>query len=374
MRTALILAGVAFSCACATTSASRSSAAPAPAATSEAPSTAAAPTCPTGLPTLRETPPPFGATVEKVCLVGASEDSYLRLHEQVAPREGTALDADAVREDIEDLFKMGFVRDVVAIAEQLPTKGVMLSYVVAEYDRVAEVKVTGVKAFEPELLSSHVPLGLPASLALRKALEDKTRELYTELGYAHVQVKVALTPREKGAALLALDVDEGPRVLVQEVKFAGVKQAPEAELRKVLRSKVGEPFSEEEVLRDAAAVTAVYYDRGMVNVRVESTHAEAAGAVTVVFTVDEGPVFRVGKLLFRGDALRETEAARKKLETKPRSVFNRSQLQRDMERLREHARKQGLEVEVTPITTVNAERKVIDLTLEVVRRSDPPPR
>lgn len=363
------LLGALLLSACATTPASSGPVAQQPAA---APAPPPAPACPKALPALVDVRPPFGAKVEKVCLVGASDDSYLRLHELVAPREGEALSAKSAQEDLEELYALGFVRDVVAVAELLPSKGVMLSYFVTEHERVAEVKVAGVHAVDGELLKALLPLGLPASLALRKALEDKTTEFYAELGYTHAKVRVTLSPREPGTAVLSVEVEEGPRVTLKALTFAGVTQVKEAELRKVLRARVGEPFSEEEEQRDAAAVAAAYYDRGMVHARVEPAHTEADGAVTVVFTVEEGPVFRVGKLTLRGVALGAPAEVLKKLETKPRMAFSRSRLQHDLERVREIARQQGLLVEVTPLTEVNVDKKLIDLTLEVARAKGGP--
>ncbi|GMU60726.1 MAG: hypothetical protein AMXMBFR34_24890 [Myxococcaceae bacterium] len=358
--------------ACATTPASSGPLTPGAPEPSAAPAQPPEPTCPKALPSLAEQAPPFGAKVEKVCLVGASDDSYLRLHELVAPREGEALSAELAQEDLKGLYALGFVRDVVAVAELLPSKGVMLSYFVTEHERVAEVRVAGVHAVDGELLKALLPLGLPASLALRKALEDKTTEFYAELGYAHAKVKVTMSSQGPGKAVLSLDVEEGPRVTLQALTFAGVKQAKEAELKKVLRSRVGEPFSEKELLRDAAAVTAAYYDRGMIQVKVEPTHSEADGAVTAVFTVEEGPVFRVGKLSLTGVSLGAPADVLEKLETKPKAVFSRARIQHDVERVREIARQQGLLVEVTPLTEVNADREVIDLTFEVERTKGGP--
>lgn len=93
-----------FLCGCAT--------APAvvkPAAVAAAP----AATCPTGPVPYTESTSVVGAMVEKVCLVGASEDSYLRMHELVAPREGSPLDVDGVRADLEAKPKSIFSRSVL---------------------------------------------------------------------------------------------------------------------------------------------------------------------------------------------------------------------------------------------------------------------
>ncbi len=156
---------------------------------------------------------------------------------------------------------------------------------------------------------------------------------------------------------------------VGAISFEGAKQLGDSELRKVIKSSVGAPYLEEFAERDTLAVTTVYFDHGMVNVAVVSTtRVLPAGAVELVFQVKEGDVFRLGKVSLTGFSLGKEKDVLKSMEAKTKSVFSRSALQRDMERLRARAQLQGHVVEITPMTTVDADKKTIDVAFELQRK------
>lgn len=343
-----------------------------PAPVEAAPAAPAAPVCPTGPVPFTESTSVVGAVVEKVCLVGASEDGYLRMHELVAPREGSPLDADAVRSDLEALFSQGLLRDVVVVAQPLPSKGVMLTYLVTEYDWITRVDFTGVTAVKTDDFKEIAHAGVRAAPYVIKTLTDTIEALYDGLGYTQAKAVATVKSLGGGNAALSLAVDEGPQVTVGAISFEGAKQVPQAELRKALRSAVGSVFLQELVERDTLALTTVYFDHGMVNVAVvNTTRALPKGAVEVVFQVKEGDVFRMGRVSLTGFAVGAEKDVLKGLEAKPKSVFSRSVLQRDMERIRARAKEKGFMVEITPLTTVDSEKKTIDVAFELEKRPNP---
>lgn len=334
----------------------------------------AAPACPTGPLSFTQDGAPVGERVEKVCLVGASEDSYLRLHELVAPREGAPLDITAVRADLEALFEQGLLRDVVVVAQRLPSKGVMLTYVVTEYEWVSKVEFTGVSGVKPDELKEVAHAGVRANPFILKAISDRIEAIYEGLGYNKTKAVPTVKSLGGGNAELTLAVVEGPRLTVTAIQFEGAKQVPAAELHKVLRSAVGSVYLQELADRDTLALTTVYFDHGMVNVAVtNATRPLAApeGAVELVFQVKEGDVYRMGKVTLTGFPIGGEKDVLKTMEAKPKSVFSRSVLQRDMERIRARARLKGFVVEVTPITSVDSGKKTIDVTFELEKRPNP---
>ena len=337
-----------------------------------APAAAEVQTCPLATVGTTQESVPFGAMVEKVCLVGASEDSYLRLHELVAPLEGSPLDPDAVRADLEALFTMGLLKDVVVVAQPLKSKGVVLSYVVSEYEWITAVDYTGVNAVKIDDFKEIAHAGVRANPVVVKALADTVKALYAGLGFSKASVEPVVKSLGGGNAGLTLKVEEGPRVTVGAISFEGVKGVSEAELRKALRSSVGVPYLEDLVERDTLALTTVYFDHGMVNVAVvNSTRALPAppGAVEVVFQVMEGDVFRLGKVTVTGFSIGAEKDVLKGMEAKARSVFSRSVLQRDMERIRARAELLGIILEITPLTTIDAVKKTIDVAFELEKKA-----
>ena len=327
--------------------------------------------CPTSAVPYSDSHSALGVIVEKVCLVGASEDSYLRLHELVAPREGNVVDASMVRADIELMFEQNLLRDVAVVAQPLASKSVMLTYVVSEYEWITGVEYTGVHAVKVEHFKELTHSGLRANPFVLKTLTETVKALYAGLGYPAAKVTATMKSLGGGNAQLTFAIEEGAQVKVGAVSFEGIAQLPEVELRKAIRSSVGVPYLQEMAERDTLAITTVYFDYGMVNVAVASTTRALAtppGAVQVVFLVKEGDVFRLGKVKLTGFSLGVEKDVLKGLEAKPRSVFSRSVLQRDMEKLRARAQLKGDVVEITPLTTVDPEKKTIDVSFELEKK------
>lgn len=313
--------------------------------------------------------PLAGAMVEKVCLVGASEDSYLRLHELVAPREGAPLDLEAVRGDIEALFGQGQLKDVVVVAQPLESKGVVLSYLVTEYEWISKVDFTGVSAVKVDDFKELAHAGVRASPVVLKTLIDTVKALYAGLGYPQTKVAPTLQSLGGGNAALLLKVDEGPQVKVTAISFEGVKQVKEPELRKALKLVTGAPYLAEVAERDAVALTTVYFDHGLINVAITSDlRPKSPTELEVVFQVKEGDVFRMGKVTLTGFPVGEEKDVLKGMEAKPKSVFSRTVLQRDMERIRARAKQRGFTVDITPLTTVDADKKTIDVAFELEKK------
>lgn len=318
------------------------------------PAAAAHPTCPQSRP---ETPGALdsvlGKQVALVCFIGD-----VKLRDVVSRLEGHALEADAVRTGLVELFATGLVRDAEAVATPVDAERVVLSYFVTPYPKLSGVRVEGAKAFAGDAVLDGLN---PAEFAYAngttlQALRGAVTDFYREHGYAKAAVTVAL---ENGEAVLR--VDEGALSSVTRIRFVGVKKAKEAELRAALSSKEGAVFQEDVAERDIFALNAVYFDRGMVKANV----AYAYEGEELRFTVTEGDVFKLGRLSLSGYALSDGDAFLKSLESKKGDVFSRVAVQRDMKRLTERASKEGVRVNVTPLTDVDAAKKTIDVTFEL---------
>lgn len=328
------------------------------------------PECPKALGKVLESGPVFGVIVEKLCVVGASENQALRVREAIAPREGSPLTAEAVRADIESLFMSDLFTDVTVTAEVMPSKKLMLTYFVTEADIVSTVEFKGVTAVKPDELEALAHKGIRATPFVMKAVTRQLEALYAGLGYARAEVDLKVTSLGKGDAALVVEIAEGARLTVGSVKFEGAKKIPEAELKKALKSAVGSPYLEDLAERDVLSLNTLYFDRGYVNVQVTHEQQTTGDKVELVFKVSEGEQFKLGKLSLSGFSIGDEKEVFKVFESKPKAIFSRATLQRDIERLRERARQRGNLVNVTPLTNVDVNKKLIDITFELVRVSD----
>src|SRR5690606_15718866 len=144
------------------------------------------------------------------------------------------------------------------------------------------------------------------------------------------------------------------------------KKVPEADLRKAIAElKEGAPFDEEQVDRAALAVQSLYFDRGMINVRIERAAGEPDkdGLTSLAFTIEEGDAFKIGSMKLGKLAAADEKALLAKLKTKPKQVFSRSRLLEDVKTLTETFDARGQKVEVVPRTDVDATSKTLSVTL-----------
>jgi len=164
-----------------------------------------------------------------------------------------------------------------------------------------------------------------------------------------------------------VSVEEGELASVDHIRFAGVKKVKEKELREALVSKEGAVFMEDAAERDVLVINSVYFDHGMVRATVEYSRT----GKELVFTVNEGDVFKLGKLAFSGYKLSDGDAFLKSLESKKGAIFSRIAMQRDLKRIAERASKEGSRVNVTPLTDVDAAKKIINVTFDLEKLPGP---
>lgn len=301
-----------------------------------------------------------------MCLLGAHEDDFLRLNELVAPREGTKLAAEDVREDIEGLMAPGYVKDVVALVEPLDGGRVVLVYAVTPYERVGSVALEGVTALAHEDVDEVAKVGLPASPLMLHAVSGSLRASYERHGYPRARVDARLAPAKPGYPALVLTVDEGPRLALATITFPGAKQVPEAELRKAIKSAPGQAYASPVVELDALTLTHVYYDRGFVNATVKTEPPrEVNGGLELAFTIDEGVQFRVGTVKEKGDVLGPEKKLLAGLKVRTNAVFSRAAVREDLDHLQALGKQRGLDLLVTPVTNVNVDRRRVDLSFEL---------
>jgi outer membrane protein insertion porin family len=86
----------------------------------------------------------------------------------------------------------------------------------------------------------------------------------------------------------------------------------------------------------------------------------------VSIPIDEGPVFAIGTVDFKGDLIGDKQAYYDRLSIKPGETFNRSKVGQDIVRLNDYYRDQGYAyVNVTPLTNVDMDKLAVTLTFEI---------
>jgi outer membrane protein insertion porin family len=288
----------------------------------------------------------------------------------VKRRVGQPFDEQAIDADMRALWADGRVEDVMVTREQQGARSALV-YTVRMRPRVV--------AFDVELVGdagkalNGVVLERPSTAdprSLKAMVSAAVRQMYAQ-GYRHVRIDHEIKPREGGVAI-ALRVEPGPRAVVKGVRFVGPGPDRARELSTVLLTAPGEPLAQDKLERDVLMVQANAYDHGLLEVQVDEPEIIETGggaAVEVVLRVNEGPVYRLGKVTFKGDLIGPVATYERDLWTsKKGAIFSRSVVAADIDRIKRFHESRGSLVEVTPETQIDKAKGTVDLTLQIAQR------
>lgn len=306
------------------------------------------------------------------------EDAAIRVN--LLTKVGAKLDLAKVREDIRAMWKMGFFSDVRV--EALPTAkgGVTVIFAVKEKPSVRKVLVSGNNELGLDKINDVLDLKRDGILDITKIKQNraKIKDLYVEEGYYLAGVDYKITVVNEAEVDVLFLVDEHSKVEIREVSFIGNEKVSDKALRENMATRKGGALSfltdtgiyqEEAFERDLMMITAYYYDRGFINVKVGTPQIRLSRDKRYMYLsipIDEGPEFDVGSIDFKGDMIGDKEAYYNRLTIKPGARFNRSKVGQDIVRLNDYYKDRGYAyVNVTPLTNVDLDTKTVDLSFEI---------
>jgi outer membrane protein insertion porin family len=173
-------------------------------------------------------------------------------------------------------------------------------------------------------------------------------------------------------------VTEGNKILIRTISFDGNKSFSNRKLRGVMETQEkwfmswltnAGTYKEEVLKNDSSLIADFYMNNGFINVKVGEPVVrltDAKDALLVTIGITEGEQFRVGEIAFKGDLLESNELLRTKLKSESGEIFSRALLRTDIFTLTDvYADKGYAFANVNPITKVDPEKKLVDLTLDM---------
>jgi outer membrane protein insertion porin family len=141
----------------------------------------------------------------------------------------------------------------------------------------------------------------------REAIDADVERLtayYRSLGFFQAKVSRELQVVHEGRrdwTHLTFVIDEGPRYLVRNVSFVGNSKFKTEFLERELKLKSGEHFNQSKMDADLNMIRDIYGGRGFVfaDIRADPRFLEEPGQLDLVYSVEEGQRYRVGKINVR---------------------------------------------------------------------------
>lgn len=304
---------------------------------------------------------------------------------QLRTKPGQKLSRKRISQDLRRLWRLGYFEDIQVDAKAEAGK-VVVTFIVKEKPAIASVSYKGNKDLSIDDIKEVVDLTRFQILDVSKvkANAEKIRELYVEKGYYLAEVKYKIKPDTKlaGQSHVTFMIREFAKVQVKKVTFLGNKFIKDEELLKIMSTKPGDWFSfltsfgnfkEAAFEADVQRLTAYYYDKGFVQVRVGVPTVRLSRDkrfLYITIKLKEGPRFKVGDVDVRGDFITTQKKLRSFIKLKKNKTFSYGTMRQDVQRLRDFYQNAGYAyVQISPLTRVDASRRLVRVDYDIQKGS-----
>jgi outer membrane protein insertion porin family len=324
-------------------------------------------------PRLSAQPPP---TISRIRIVGNQrvEEDAIRIH--ITAQPGQPLNEATVDQDVKAIYRMGFFESVNATVDQQAGQAI-LTYHVKERPLITDVRTEGMNEIKPtadEVVGAiKLHPGVVEDPQLVQASIQALRQVYQSKGYLDANITFRTVPGPNNTAIGVFHVNEGPQVAISDIKFVGNKAFSARKLSGLMETRKHNLLSRffntgtldrSKLQQDTDRLTAFYYNHGYLQVHIGDPVVTRHGnKISVTVNIDEGPVFRVGKVGVAGDLKFPKNDLTSKLTLKPKKVFSGADMEHDVLTLSDFYSDRGYAfVNVDPRTQVDPAAHRVDVT------------
>jgi len=251
---------------------------------------------------------------------------------------GSRYNDDAVRRGIRKLFSLGLFDDVWVTREPHVTTVDLVIHVV-ERRRITKIEFAGPKKKKAEDLEKKlfIHVGESYSPVTTRTQIDTLLKVYKDDGYAMATIDaVQDTTTGPGQMTLRFVVHEGEKVKIEKIVFEGATAFPPKRLRKVMKTKQkgflgGGQVDEEHFTEDREKLEGWYHDHGYRDARMlghELTPGSEPRRLVMHVKIDEGRVYRIGKVDWDGNHVLKAADVARYWSPKPGELYNASRIDR----------------------------------------------
>jgi len=188
------------------------------------------------------------------------------------------------------------------------------------------------------------------------SVEEDVRNLYATGFFTNLAIKDE--PLGDG---VRVNVVVQPKPLVKEIVIRGASKIKESRVKKEIKSKVGEPLSEQQISTDTDKIKDLYLGKGynQVQVSYKIDTNEEYGRSMVTFIISEGDRAYVTEVDFVGNANLTTKELRKIMKTRKKNflsfinksgLFKEDDFKQDLDNLRAYYNSKGyIDMEVRDV-------------------------
>lgn len=249
---------------------------------------------------------------------------------------------ERVSEAIRNIYQLDLFEDV-RINKIDTEKGVELIIKVVEKPIIEEFLITGNKKVKTAAIIDSTRLVEGDYWSESRAFEVKKKilALYHQEGYLLASVDIKTQKVAPNNVILTILIDEGERLIVNDVQFTGNHQVAEDKLRGVMKTKTKSffrsgVFKMDQFEEDLTRIEEFYHSEGFIDANVTGWDYDYDEKGNLILQIDvyEGNKYKVGKVSVEGNTRFDDETILSLIEIKPGEIFNQQEFEEQLHDIR----------------------------------------
>src|SRR5271169_1386274 len=243
--------------------------------------------------------------------------------------------------------------------------------------KIAHINIVGAQAFPEASLIKEMQLSTSGwftwyskndQYSKQKLAADleTLRSYYTNRGYLQFQVdstEVSITP-DKDNIYITINITEGPKYTIGDVRLAGELLLPEAELRRLILVKPGDVYSREKLTQSAKNISDRLGSDGYAFANVNAVPDIDREKLTAAFTfyIDPGRRIYIRRININGNAKTRDEVIRREMRQLEDAWYDSTRIERSKVRITRLNYFEDVNIE-TPAVAGSPDQVDIDITV-----------
>ncbi|MGA1864836.1 MAG: outer membrane protein assembly factor BamA, partial [bacterium] len=301
------------------------------------------------------------------------------IRHQIRSRVGEPFTPFRIRQDIANIYKIGYIEDVQVESEPFEG-GIKLTYKIKEKPWIKSITFEGNKKIKTDTLKEKIDLKEKTFLDKGAISQNITKLLqhYQSEGFYLAAIDYRLEDIEKGWVNLHFIIEEGKKVKIRRIVFEGNKHFKDRILKKQITTRPYGFFSfiskkgflnREALEEDRIKIQNFYLDRGFIHCDVSSPLVELDKErkhLTIQFSIQEGDLYKVKDISITGNLIFSTEKLLKMIKVKSGDIYSRTEISRDLTRITDvYGEKGYLTSDVFPLISEDPDAKAISVNYKI---------
>ncbi len=315
-----------------------------------------------------------GKVVKKLEVRGNRRVSSAFILSRVRTKVGEPLSREILKKDIKRIYSLGYFSDVSVDVSDF-RNGVKVTFLVVEKPYISSIKISGNQALNEDEIKKAMALSegdIFVDTALKKDIE-RIVALYEKKGF----YKVKVTPsyqENKGKVEVVININEGPRIKVKEIKISGNKHIPTPQILKVMKTKKASffwrgTFGKEVLEEDLGRIINLYKSKGFINAKIEKkevSYDPTGRFLTLSIKIKEGDRYQVKAIDFSGNKLFSSKKLLSVLSMKAGSPYNPLILEWEAQKIENlYANSGYITTRVWAVPDINNATKQVNIHYEI---------